>query len=145
MAPLPKIRLKMPLHAFAHTAVDFKGPFIKIQGRGKHRAKRYLCLLLCLTSRAIHLEIAHGLDTDSFLNAFCQMAEGCQKKSSPIMEQILWEPIENYESYWRNWTRSFPKCPHSHYNWKYRLRVTVIHAMTKIKMQSQSAPIAKYF
>lgn len=74
MAPLPKIRLKMPLRALSRTAVDFGGPFITIQGRGKRRAKRYLCLFTCLTSRAVHLEIAYGLDTDSFLNAFCRMA-----------------------------------------------------------------------
>ncbi|XP_031553331.1 uncharacterized protein LOC116290441 [Actinia tenebrosa] len=74
IAPLPKIRLKMPLRAFARTAVDFGGPFITIQGRGQRRAKRYLCLFTCLTSRAVHLEIAFGLDTDSFLNAFYRMA-----------------------------------------------------------------------
>ena len=74
MAPLPKIRLKLPLRAFARTAVDFAGPFVTIQGRGKKRAKRYLCLFTCLTSRAVHLEMAYGLDTDSFLNAFYRMA-----------------------------------------------------------------------
>ena len=73
MAPLPKIRLKMPLHAFSTSAVDFGGPFITVQGRGKRRAKRYLCLFTCLTSRAVHLEMAFGLDTDSFLNAFYRM------------------------------------------------------------------------
>ena len=70
MAPLPEIRLKAPLKAFARTAVDYAGPFITVQGRGKRREKRYLCLFTCLTSRAVHLEIAYGLDTDSFLNAF---------------------------------------------------------------------------
>ena len=39
MAPLPSIRLKMPLKAFARTAVDYGGPFLTIQGRGKQRAK----------------------------------------------------------------------------------------------------------
>ena len=63
----------MPLKAFARTAVDYGGPFLTIQGRGKQRAKRYLCLFTCLTSRAVHLEVAFGLDTDSFLNAFYRM------------------------------------------------------------------------
>ncbi|CAG2212810.1 unnamed protein product [Mytilus edulis] len=31
MAPLPEIRFKTPLHAFARTAVDFSGPFITVQ------------------------------------------------------------------------------------------------------------------
>ena len=73
MAPLPRIRLQTPLRAFARTAVDFAGPFLTMQGRGKRREKRYLCLFTCLLSRAVHLEIAFGLDTDSFLNAFYRM------------------------------------------------------------------------
>ena len=70
MAPLPKIRIKLPLRAFARTAVDFARPFVAVQGRGKKRGKRYLCLFTSLISRAIHLEMAYGLDTDSSLNAF---------------------------------------------------------------------------
>lgn len=73
MAPIPRERL-IPLRAFAHRAVDYGGPFITIQGRGKHRMKRYLCLFTCLATRAIHLEMAYSLDTDSFLNAFYRMA-----------------------------------------------------------------------
>ena len=73
MAPLPDIRLKRPLRAFDRCAVDYAGPFITVQGRGKRREKRYLCLFTCMTSRAVHLEVAYGLDTDSFLNAFFRM------------------------------------------------------------------------
>ena len=73
MAPLPINRLKPSLRAFVRTAVDFAGPFITRQGRGKSRCKRYLCLFTCLATRAVHLEMAYGLDTDSFLKAFCRM------------------------------------------------------------------------
>ena len=73
MAPLPRIRVKEPLRAFSRIAVDFAGPFFTIQGRGKTRQKRYLCLFTCLLSRAVHLELAFGLDTDAFLNAFYRM------------------------------------------------------------------------
>ena len=75
MSALPEIRLKLPLKAFVRVAVDFAGPFATIQGRGKRRAKRYLCLFTCLVSRAVHLEMAYGLDTNSFLNAFFRMAD----------------------------------------------------------------------
>ena len=74
MAPLPLNRLKLSLRAFTRTAVDFGGPFVTIQGRGKQRQKRYLCLFTCLASRAVHLEVAYGLDTDSFLRAFYRMS-----------------------------------------------------------------------
>ena len=74
MAPLPGLRTQKFLRAFSQTSVDFDGPFYTKQGRGKTRHKRYLCLFTCLATRAVHLEVAYGLDTDSFLNAFFRMA-----------------------------------------------------------------------
>ena len=55
------IKVCLPLRAFARVAVDYAGPFITIQGRGKRQVKRYLCLFTCLTSRAVHLEMAYSL------------------------------------------------------------------------------------
>ena len=74
MAPLPHIRLRLSLRAFAQTAVVIEGPFITMQGRGTRKQKRYLCWFTCLATRAVHLEIAYGLDMDLFLNAFYRMA-----------------------------------------------------------------------
>lgn len=73
MAPLPELRTQKSLRAFSQTSIDFAGPFYTKQGRGKTRHKRYLCLFTCLGTRAVHLEVAYGLDTDSFLNAFFRM------------------------------------------------------------------------
>ena len=55
---------------FAQTAVDFAGPLYTVKGRRKPRQKRWLCLFTCLETRAVHLEMPWGLDTDTFLNAF---------------------------------------------------------------------------
>ena len=73
MAPLHELRTHNSMKAFAKTAVDFAGPFIVKQGRGKARLKRYLCLFTCLATRAVHLEVAYNLTTCSFLNALCRM------------------------------------------------------------------------
>ena len=73
MAPLPISRLGAPYRAFLRMSVDYAGPFEVIMGRGRKRAKRYLCLFTCLLSRAVHLEMAFSMDTDSFLNAFFRM------------------------------------------------------------------------
>ena len=73
MAPLPKARVTPSLRAFEQIGVHFGGPYLTKQGRGKCRAKRYICLFTCLTTRAVHLEMAYGLETDSFINAFVRM------------------------------------------------------------------------
>ena len=70
MAPLPQVRLRFTFRAFDQTVVDYAGPFTTIQGRGRSRLKRWLCVFTCLSTRAVHFEVAWGLDTDSFLNAF---------------------------------------------------------------------------
>ena len=70
MAPLPSFRFEEPLEVFGRTAMDFAGPFETIQGRGKARTKRYMCLFTCMQTRAIHLEMVYGLDTEAFLRAF---------------------------------------------------------------------------
>ena len=80
MAPLPIIRLKSPHRAFGRVAVDYGGPFATIMGRGQRRSKRYLCLFTCLSCRAVHLEMAYSLDTNSFLNAFQRM---CNRRGVP--------------------------------------------------------------
>ena len=45
MAPLPDSRVQVPLRAFARIAVDFAGPFIMIQGRGKKTTKKIFVLV----------------------------------------------------------------------------------------------------
>lgn len=84
MAPLPDVRVKKSMRAFSESATDFGGPFLIKQGRGKVQQKRYLCLFTCLATRAVHLEVAYGLDTDSFLNAFYRMA------SRRGLPEVMW-------------------------------------------------------
>jgi hypothetical protein len=73
MALLPNIRLELTMKPFTNCAVDFAGPDLTKQGRGKTRTKRYLCLFLCLQTHCCHLEMAWSLATDGFLQAFTRM------------------------------------------------------------------------
>jgi len=91
MAPLPNIRLNMPLRAFPHVAVDYGGPFVTIQGRGKSRQKLYMCLFTCLALRAMHIEMAYSLDTNAFLNAFYRMVS---RRGLPV--KVLSDNVTNF-------------------------------------------------
>ena len=58
---------------FTNCAVDFAGPYLTAQGRGKVCVKRYLWLFLCLQTDCCHVQMACLFDTDGFLNALTRM------------------------------------------------------------------------
>ena len=91
MVPLLLWRPPSSLRAFTCTTVDFAGPFMTVQRRGKPRCKRYLCLFTCLASRAVPLELAYGLDTDSFLRAFDRT---CNRRGVP--EELISDNGTNF-------------------------------------------------
>ena len=66
MSTLPEDRLECH-PPFTYCAVDYFGPFTIKENRKE--IKRYGVLFTCMASRAIHLETATLLETDSFLNA----------------------------------------------------------------------------
>lgn len=68
MANLPHDRLVPDNPPFTNIGIDYFGPFeVKC---GRSNVKRYGVLFTCLTTRAIHMEVAHSLETDSCINAF---------------------------------------------------------------------------
>ncbi|XP_055623389.1 uncharacterized protein LOC129766818 [Toxorhynchites rutilus septentrionalis] len=67
MGNLPPARLAAFARPFTHTGVDYFGPILVSIGR--RTEKRWGVLATCLTTRAIHLQIAHTLTTDSCIIA----------------------------------------------------------------------------
>ena len=63
---LPKDRLITYKPPFMYVGIDYFRPLKVKQGRS--RVKRYGCLFTCLTTCAVHIEIAHSLDTDLIIN-----------------------------------------------------------------------------
>ena len=78
MADLPRDRVIGNSPPFTIVGVDYFGPLnVKV---GRAQCKRYGCLFTCLTTRAVHIEIAHSLTTDSFLAAFNRF---CSRRGRP--------------------------------------------------------------
>lgn len=70
MAPLPKGRFHQG-KAFTQVGVDYAGPFLIKESRRRNAAlgKAYLCLFVCFTTKALHLELVSSLSTPAFLAA----------------------------------------------------------------------------
>ncbi|XP_062533424.1 uncharacterized protein LOC134202456 [Armigeres subalbatus] len=60
-------RVTPGLPPFTQTGVDFCGQVMVTVGRRSE--KRYICLFTCMTTRAVHLEVAHSLTTQACLMA----------------------------------------------------------------------------
>ena len=71
MADLPDARFD-DARAFSSVGVDYFGPMLV--KRFRKTEKRYGVLFTCLATRAIHLELAQSLDTDSFMLALRRFA-----------------------------------------------------------------------
>ncbi|XP_075163194.1 uncharacterized protein LOC142235822 [Haematobia irritans] len=71
MAALPTERSTLSL-PFSYTGIDFAGPF-SIKTASTRQApyqKGYVCVFVCFSTKAIHLELCSNLSSDSFLAAF---------------------------------------------------------------------------
>lgn len=71
MGQLPSARVT-PARPFKTSGVDYAGP-INIRtskGRGHHSYKGYICLFVCMVTKAIHIEVVSDLTTQGFLAAF---------------------------------------------------------------------------
>ena len=70
MADLPSMRVQ-PHRPFSHVGMDYGGPFIVKEHRRRQSRtiKVYLALFVCMSVKAVHLEIVSDLTTDAFLAA----------------------------------------------------------------------------
>ncbi|XP_058456830.1 uncharacterized protein LOC131434192 [Malaya genurostris] len=67
MGDLPRARLAAYARPFSFVGIDYFGPLSVVVG--KRVEKRWGVLITCMTTRAIHLEIAHTLSTTSCILA----------------------------------------------------------------------------
>lgn len=67
--PLARLEYERP---FLKVGVDYAGPLLAYfkRSRGQKPHKVYICLFVCMATKAVHIEVAFALTTDSFLAAF---------------------------------------------------------------------------
>ncbi|XP_062715058.1 uncharacterized protein LOC134291384 [Aedes albopictus] len=66
--PVPRV---MGTRAFVHVGVDYAGPFAirALCVRGVKTTKGYLAVFVCMSTKAVHLEVASDLSTGMFISA----------------------------------------------------------------------------
>lgn len=71
MGDLPKARVT-PSRPFSHAGVDFAGPIqiLNSKGRGAKTTKAYIAIFVCMSTKAIHLELVGDLSSAAFIGAF---------------------------------------------------------------------------
>ncbi|KRZ63798.1 hypothetical protein T08_1179, partial [Trichinella sp. T8] len=67
MATLPRDRV-VEAPAFSQVGMDFAGPLYVRVGR-KTTSPRYVCLITCMVTRAVHLELVPQMTTARVLQA----------------------------------------------------------------------------
>ncbi|XP_058811014.1 uncharacterized protein LOC131675898 [Topomyia yanbarensis] len=147
MANLTEARLAAYTRPFTHTGVDYFGPITVSIGR--RTEKRWGVLATCLTTRAIHLQVAYSLSTDSCIMALRNIFS---RRGTPSViysdrgtnfqgaEKVLEDAIRNidqdrlmteFTSRHTEWRFNPPATPHMGGAWE-RLIRTVKQNLSKV-------------
>ncbi|GBM20207.1 hypothetical protein AVEN_216633-1 [Araneus ventricosus] len=70
MADPPRSKVQ-PSRMFSRVGTDYAGPFLikRRMGRGTQRMKCYICVFVCFTTKAAHIEIVGDLTSEAFIAA----------------------------------------------------------------------------
>ena len=109
MSDIPEDRLCIDEKPFTNTGVDYLGPYhIKLSKRTRSNqatAKRYVALFTCLTTRAVHLEIAGDLSTDAFVLALRRLIS---RRGREIDNCRKWRSVQAAGNvFWNRWKKEY--------------------------------------
>ncbi|XP_058827908.1 uncharacterized protein LOC131687835 [Topomyia yanbarensis] len=138
MSFLPMARLAAYSPPFTHMGVDYFGPMLVLVGR--RIEKRWGVLATCLTTRAVHLEIAHTLTTSSCIMAIRNIMarrgvpaviysdrgsnfQGTSKELQTAMEELDEECLaKEFTTIHTDWKFIPPASPHMGGAWERLIR-----------------------
>ncbi|XP_075157757.1 uncharacterized protein LOC142231024 [Haematobia irritans] len=158
MSVLPDTRITCN-RPFTNTGVDFAGPFElkSFAGRRCKITKGYVCLFVCFSTKAIHLEAVSDLSTPAFLAAFVRFVSrrGCpnrmysdngrnfvgaaRKLNSELqlhVKELKDEALNKYGHQQLSWHFIPPGAPHMGGLWEAGVKSTKMH-LKKISGQTR--------
>lgn len=137
MGDVPQQRLAVSQRPFTYCGVDYFGPMNVAVGR--RCEKRWGVVFTCLTTRAIHLEVAHTLTTDSCIMAIRRFI-ACRGRPTEFMSDrgtnfvgAARELMTVFNSPEMKWTFNPPAAPHFGGCWE-RLVQSVKRTMAKMNL-----------
>ncbi|XP_062557433.1 uncharacterized protein LOC134222307 [Armigeres subalbatus] len=151
MSDLPSGRLAAYSRPFTHMGVDYFGPIMVTVNRKTE--KRWVLIATCLTIRAIHLQIAHTLSTDSCVMALRNVIgrrgtpaviysdqgtnfRGTSKELKSALENLDHQRLmTEFTTPHTSWSFNPPASPHMGGAWE-RLIRTVKQNLSKLKPNS---------
>lgn len=75
MGSLPSVRTKRMVRPFTNCGTDLCGPiFVRVSGeRGVRSSKGYIVIFICLSTKAVHLEVVSDMTSEAFIAALKRM------------------------------------------------------------------------
>lgn len=139
MGIIPEVRLTPNLPCFTFTGLDYFGPILVRVGRSNE--KRWGVIFTCMVSRAVHIEVAASLTTDSAIMAvrrfqarrgipkkiFCDNGTNFHGAANEIQRNIEYEEIQQRMVMdGTSWVFIPPASPHFGGCWERMIRTVKI-------------------
>ncbi len=128
MGPIPRDIVDGPNRAFAVTGLDFAGPFhLKGAARGLRAPIRFVLLLTCMRTRAVHFEICCSQKTYAVVMALirfaCVRGDPCviysdNQTSFLGARQEFDQTYRKYRHHELRWETITPRAPHQGGRWE---------------------------
>ncbi len=157
MADLPVNRVQSGDPPFTHTGMDYFGPFqVKV---GRSIKKKYGVIFTCMATRAIHIEIASSMDTNSCINAIRRFISrrgvikeltsdngtnlvGANQEMHRALKELRQEDLQRFSvSKGIKWRFNHPAASHHGGVWERQIRT--IRKILQAMLEEQHLKVAK--
>ncbi|XP_034944084.1 uncharacterized protein [Chelonus insularis] len=154
MGQLPQSRIT-PSRPFSHTGIDYAGPFtIKTSsGRGAKTRKAWVCVFVCMSTSAVHLEAVSDYSTEAFIAVYRRFTSRrglCQTIFSDCGRNFIGADIELKKLFTQftrehevisrfiitnstQWSFNPPAAPHMGGKWKSVVKSLKFHLTRTVK------------